>query len=74
MMNEQNMTLNAFRRFFPNWDKMTDRERQAAMNDPNIQGTLAAQMDAQRMGSVEKRAAAERAERNRLRNTYSGPL
>jgi hypothetical protein len=43
-----NMTMQAFRRMFPNWDMMTDQQRKSAMSDPKLQGRIDAEKDFKR--------------------------
>ncbi len=74
MMND-NMTMQAFRRMFPNWDKMTEEEKRSAMTDPDFQGRAEARRrfaEAERLRIRTKADKEETATLNRGRRIMGG--
>jgi len=65
---------NAMRRMFPNWDQMTEEQKEKLMRDPKIQGKIQGRIMADDMNESEMRAKAQEEEYNRYRNKYSGWL
>ena len=73
-MNYPTILEKAYRQMFPNWDKMSDEEKKAIGSSSAIQGKINGIANAMLMRGVGERASAERAERNSMKNRYSGPL
>lgn len=67
MQNSGNSIAQSYRRMFPNWDMMTEEQKQKAMNNPERIGQMDAQQNRAQMDMASRRAKAFRDELNKTR-------